>query len=454
MKLRSTFKHYYQLFSKIISEKKDKPFFKGGIGSFLIKFGNTALTFGLGVVLARTMGAEAFGVYTFIYAIIRLIAIPTQLGLPNLLVRYIAKYQVEERWGNINAILRFTNVIVGVTSLSIMLLSFGLLYFEIIEFETAKYYTFLWGLALLPVIALGAIRGAALRGFRMIVLGLVPETLVKPLLFITFVLMIFWVNDGNVSAANGMMMNFIASLLAYILGAYWLLKYLPDKVKTSNPDYKIKEWLHVAWPFFLTGGVQIIMGKIDIVLLGLLTDARAVGIYEVAYKGAALVSFSIGAFNYVLAPYFSRYFNNNQLKGLQNIATASVVINSVLALCIALTLTVFGEVILNFIFGYEFIDGYMVLVILSFSHLINVATGSVALLMNMTGYERKVLIGMTIASISNVILNLILIPIFEIEGAAITSLVTTAIWNLWLLNISIKKIKINPSILSIYRYVK
>lgn len=439
---------------KVFSKKKNKPLFKGGIGSFFIKFGNTILTFLLGVVLARSMGAEAFGVYTFIYAIIRLIAIPTQLGLPNLLLRYIAKYQIDNRWSNIKAILKFTNIIVGITSFVVMIISFSLLYFGFIQFDNAKYYTFLCGLALLPVIALGAIRGAALRGLRLIVLGLVPETIVKPFLLISFVLMAYWIKDGFISSVDGMMFNFAASFLAYVLGAYWLLKYLPENVKKAKPDYKMKEWIHVALPFFITGGVQIIMGKIDIVLLGILTTSESLGIYEVAYKGAALVSFSIGAFNYVLAPYFSRYFSNSQIKELQNIATFAVIINFTIALIIASVLIVFGEPILSYIFGTEYVDGYTVLVIMSVSHLFNVASGSVALLLNMTGMEKQVLISMTIAATINVILNIILIPIYNIEGAAITSLLTTIFWNIWLINISKRSIKIDPSFLSLFRYTR
>jgi O-antigen/teichoic acid export membrane protein len=446
-------KRFYELSIKTISEKKNKPFFKGGLGSFFIKFGNRALTFILGVVLARTLGAEAFGIYTFVYAVIQIIGIPTELGLPNLLVRFIAKYEVENKWGEINGILKFSNIIVAVVSTTLMLISFCILYFEFVEFETAKYNTFLWGITLLPVIALGAVRAAALRGFRLIVHGLIPDGIIKPSLFIAFLLLIYWQIGGTISASTGMVLNFIASTIAYFIGAYWLIKYMPSKVKKEKPTYDIKKWSIVAMPLLLTGGVKIILGRIDVVFLGILSSSEAVGIYEVGYKGAGLVSLSINAFIPFLAPYYSRYFSKNNHKKIQKIATISVLVNSAIALFIALILIVFGDIILEFIFGEEFVKGYIVMIIIAISHLINTLFGTLVILMNMTGYERKVLIGISCATFANIILNIILIPIYDIEGAAIASLLSTLLWNYVLYRTCKKSIGIDTTIISVYRYL-
>jgi O-antigen/teichoic acid export membrane protein len=450
-----TFQEFWDILKKEISDKKNSSFVKGGLGSFFIKFGHTILGMVSVIILARILGAESFGIYSYIFAIISIMAIPTKLGLPNLLVRYMAEYQVKEQWSRIKGLLRASNFVVAIVS--IVLIGGSLLFIQwgVIKFEENKLNTFYWGLALLPVIALGAIRGASLRGLRHIVLGLAPERVVKHILLIGLLLGAnWWLVKSSVSSEMAMMIRFVAALWAYLLGAYWLFKKLPTEVKKTEPDYQIKEWAKVALPFLLNGGMQVVNSRIDIVLLGWFGTAEQVGIYEVAWKGAALVSFGLGALNLMLGPYFSRYYHSNQLKRLQKIATISVVINCVIGLLVIIVFFLFGEKILEIIFGTEFTVGYVTLVILCFAHFVSVAAGSVAMLLNMTGHESKVLAGLTIAAASNIVLNLILIPRYGMEGAAIASICTFMIWNVFLVIVAIREIDVNPSVTSIIRFVR
>lgn len=450
-----TFQDLWTILKKEISEKKNSSFVKGGLGSFFIKFGDTLLRMVLGIVLARILGAETFGVYTYIFAIISVMGIPTQLGLPNLLVRYVAEYQVKEQWAKIKGLLKVSNIAVFLISALLISGSLGLLHFDIISFEETKLNTFYWGLALLPIIALAAIRAASLRGLRYIVLGLAPEKIIQHLLFIGLVLFGWWGYSSKLSAEAAMRFHFIAAFIAYMIGAYWLVLKLPDKVKnTVTTKYDLEEWVTVAIPLLLNGGMFILNNKIDVVLLGWLGTSVDVGVYEVSWRGAALVSFGLGAMNMLLGPYFSRFFHSNQHDKLQKIATVSVLLNTVLGLLIVSVFIVFGESLLGFVFGNEFTVGYTTLVILGFAHLINVMAGSVGTLLNMTGHEKKVLLGLGISNALNVVLNLLLIPKYGIEGAAAASLVTYLIWNVILVRMSVRSIGINPSITSLMRLAR
>ena len=69
------------------------------------------------------------------------------------------------------------------------------------------------------------------------------------------------------------------------------------------------------------------------------------------------------------------------------------------------------------------------MIILCFGQLINALMGSVLLLMNMMGRERKALIGVVVAGVANATLNLFLIPLYGATGAAISTMVTVSVWN-------------------------
>lgn len=451
---KSTFSHYFAFIKKKYVEKKNMPFFKGGLGSLVIKFGNILLQFGVGVALARTLGVEAFGIYTFVFAVIKILAIPTELGLPNLLIRFIAQYHVQKNWKKIKGLLKFTTI--AVIIISTVVISFTLISVNtgVLDLAIDKRETFMWGLALLPILALGSIRGASLRGLRYIILGLIPESLLRHAFFLGLLFIFFKLNDGNLSAAQSMSYQFFAALGAYLVGAFLLLKFLPTEAKKAKPKYELKKWIKVALPFLIIGGIQIIMGRIDVVILGILRTPIEVGIYEVAYKVAGLVFFSLSAITFVVGPYFSRYYSNNDVENLQKIATFSVLFSSIIAVLIALLLTMFGELFLGLIFGEEFQSSYKPMVILIIAQLYTVMVGSVATLLNMAGLERKVLVTMLLACIVNIALNLIFIPLIGVEGAALTSLITILFWKTYLLHTSIKELDVDTSILSIFKYYK
>ena len=50
----------------------------------------TLATFGVGLILARSLGPEGYGIYGTVIAIVAILAVPGQLGLPILATREVA----------------------------------------------------------------------------------------------------------------------------------------------------------------------------------------------------------------------------------------------------------------------------------------------------------------------------------------------------------------------------
>jgi len=98
---------------------------RGGLGSLALKLGSTALGFLLAILLARTLGPEGYGVYAFVFAIVSLLAIPTQLGLPQLVVRETAKAQAAEQWGLMRGLWRWSTLAVWLFSSGVLVLAFA-----------------------------------------------------------------------------------------------------------------------------------------------------------------------------------------------------------------------------------------------------------------------------------------------------------------------------------------
>ena len=80
--------------------------------------------------------------------------------------------------------------------------------------------------------------------------------------------------------------------------------------------------------------------------------------------------------------------------------------------------------------GDEFISAKYVLMILLLAKLIDSISGSVGVILQMTGCQKIFQNIVFVALIVNIILNMFLIPKFGIEGAAISSACSIILWNI------------------------
>jgi O-antigen/teichoic acid export membrane protein len=91
-----------------------------------------------------------------------------------------------------------------------------------------------------------------------------------------------------------------------------------------------------------------------------------------------------------------------------------------------------GKWLLPVVFGQEYSPSYIILVILCLGQLFNAAMGSVGLLLNMCGFEKHTALGVTIAALISIILNLLLIPLWGTSGSAVATCVSMIAWNILL----------------------
>jgi O-antigen/teichoic acid export membrane protein len=81
-------------------------------------------------------------------------------------------------------------------------------------------------------------------------------------------------------------------------------------------------------------------------------------------------------------------------------------------------------------FGSDFSEGALALMILAVGQLVNAATGAVEPLLIMSGHEKYVRNNTLASALCNLLLNLLLIPLWGINGAAVADSLTIALQNL------------------------
>lgn len=414
---------------------------RDSIASIALKVFYTGATLVTTIILARILGPEGYGIYAYAFALITLLSIPAQFGLPTLLVRNVAAYRVREQWGLMRGLLLRANQAVLLLSL-VLVLTAGLVAYTLAGcFGVSQLTTFAWALVLLPLIALGNLRGATLRGLHRVISGQLPEQFLRPGLFVVFLLAIPLSGIGA-TPSLAMALHALAAFMAFAVGAWLLFRALPVQAKAVPAEYETGVWWRSVLPLGFLAGMQIVNDQTDIVMLGVFASAADVGVYRVAVQGSHLVMFTLAAVNMVLGPNIARLYTQGECEQLQRIVTWSARVILFTALPVAGAFIFFGEPILALVFGDEYMRGYTSLVILCVGQLFNAGAGSVGLLLNMTGYERDTAAGVAVAAVCNVILNLTLIPAFGMEGAATATAISLAVWNVILVRRAYQRVGI------------
>jgi O-antigen/teichoic acid export membrane protein len=400
---------------------------KGAAGSAGLKGVN--LLFGLlaTAFLGRVLLPRQYGYYTFASTVVTLLALPVQAGLPQLMTREIAKYQLAGQWGHIRGLLLRANQLVAVLGLvvvAVLVLALPALTHFIPAVDRS---TFIWAIVLMPLIALNRLRGGALIGLRKVVLGMLPDNGIRAVLFLVFIGLWYWLLPFN--SAVAMALQVAATAIAFVAGAALLMRHLPPQVHGASAAFESKAWLAAIIPLTLTDALLIFNLQADLLVLGLFRDAADVGVYRAASLVALQVTVGLTVANEVLAPHIARLHQAGDRAGLQALLRQALGWLTLSGLVLAGVCMAGGREILVFVFGAAYAGGGTALAILAFGQFITVAAGTGSLLLNMTGHEKDVLRVFAISAVTNLGLNLALVPRFGLAGAAVATTVCQLVTN-------------------------
>lgn len=410
-------------------------------GGFL-KVAATALAFIVTVVLARTMGPDNFGAYSYAIALVTLLAVPAQVGLPGVVVRVTAEAVALGKVATARSVWRWASSVAG--GLSALLVGLVVILVICIDLAPAglSKKAMLSTVLLVPIFALSNVRAAALRGLGHTVVSQAPEMIVRPLVMLLCVLIAVTLFPAPLSTELGIQSHVISAATALIFGVAYLWCVSPAEAAQHSPSQEERlAWLRSAAIFAALGFAQIGIQQIDILILGAYAGPTEVAQYRVATQSAALVAFGYHAVNMVVPPYIARLWAQTNLRQAWQLVALSGRISFLLGLPVFLAYLALGSQILNLAFGADFQGSLRPLLILSAAQLFNAAVGPVGVMLNMTGHERDTLRGVFAAAIVNVCLGFAVIPTFGLIGAALSSAMTIIVWNIILWTYARRRVK-------------
>ena len=255
--------------------------------------------------------------------------------------------------------------------------------------------------------------------------------------FIIMVVLVSYTSSEKLPIYAYVLSVFIMTFSSYFLWFYHKTRLENSKVINSEAELTTKALFKVSIPLLLGQSMMLIMGKVDLFMLANMTSSEYVGIYNIALKLSMLAYIGLMAVNSIAAPKFSEIHSTGDLNALKKIVQQSTKTIFWLTLPIIILFISFPENILSF-FGDEFKLAAMALIILSFSKMFSAISGSVGTFLQMVGKQKIFQNILIFTAAINIILNYILIPIYNIDGAAIASAISVIVWNV-LMIVYIKK---------------
>ncbi len=359
-------------------------------------------------------GAAAYGEFTIFSVCVQIISILSVLGLDQYTLRQVsAKNEDVSLIGNS---MLFSFISIGIFFPIFMMLN------HFIGLIRSEYLIY----AALSTVFLSQIRIIAevLRAREKPALhALISNVLLSGISILLLCFFYFrnesWSIDLEIVYLLSMLLVFIAAMAA-----------MAAKVKLNIDFSTIEHQLKQAFPFLLVGSIMILNEWVDKICLKTLKDNTEVGIYSLCYRLTQFVGFPLIAFTISLAPKVAQGFANGNAEAIKKTVHPLSRMALFFAVVSSLFLILGRQWILPF-FGAEFSDGFLCLILLTIAQLFSVLCGPVGMIMKMTNGV-KVFQWIILSSvILNVILNLILIPKYSINGAAFASLCSFILLNGW-----------------------
>lgn len=424
---------------------------RGSITAFGIHVGGAGLTYCSQLLIARTIGADGFGIYAYALAWVTMLAYLAVLGFDVSLLRFIPTYRAQGDWPLLRGVIRFAERWAAIVGLAVVAAGVAIVELRVHAPSPDLANTFLIGLFLVPILALLWIRSAVVRAFGRVLAALAPDRMVRDGLLLGLVGLAVFGLGWRIDAPIAMLATLLSAVAGLGLVSVAKRWWLPEAAAAAQPANAGRVWARAALPLVVIGVASVAVNRTGVMLLGWAGQTTDAGIYAMAFNVAFLVVLPRTAINALFAPAIAGLYAQKDMAAFQALATRTSVWTLLSAACIALPLALLAQPLMGW-FGGDFSAGVPALRLLLLGQVIAAGAGSQLLLLTMTGHERSVAMLMLLNAVVNVVLCAMLIHFFGLTGAAIGATVTLVLWNAAMALLIRRLLHVLPSALAVFRF--
>jgi O-antigen/teichoic acid export membrane protein len=377
------------------------------------------------ILLARLLGADAYGLYAIGFTVFTIMSFVIPVGMDNGVIHFGSRF-----WNKDAPALK-TVLFLSISSEIISGVTWGLLFWLVapwisISFGKSALVPIIRGFAItFPLFAVVNILTAATRISQRIKFSVLVEDITQPAICLVLVVAFYWMGYHLMGVVAAYALSYaIAGILAVLFVRQLFSNVLRGK---KQPTIATKELLKYSIPVSLSvilNGFIIWTGRL---LVGYFRPSADAGIYQAASQIALLFSTIVISFRAILSPMISDLHNKGEIGRLEEVYRIGTKWSLYVVLPAILVFLIMPREVILLFFGPEYIGGQVSLVILLGSQLVTAAVGDVSAVLVMTRKQNGWLLISAAAFALDIILSIILIPVWGIIGAAFATSISSAV---------------------------
>lgn len=395
--------------------------------SFIASIFSMIIGLPISIILGRYLGAGELGLYSMTITIYTIASLIASLGVPSALINYVAEFQEDEKQTNyIVSSGTYVSMFLGIVSFVILFLFSNAIanFFNMPELsKLVRIISFAFPFSIVNFSLL-----AVLNGFRHMKLHTLAIIL-QSILTTSVSILLVYLGYGVSGVMFGIVLSSIGSC-SYLL---WVLRNYFKKISISQIMTYSKILLSFGSQTLIANSINLINYQADIVMVGFFLTKVDVGLYGVAVVFAKLLWLVPDSIQKITYPLISEFHGKKKQESVGQVVTMIMKYTACVLIIIVIAMLIYGKLIITSIYGNSFIGSVYPLYILITGTFIFGITKSVNSLFASIGRVDLFAKMPAISAIANIILNLLLIPIYGITGAAIATSASLLIYVIFML---------------------
>lgn len=385
-----------------------KKFLSFSIGGYI----NLIIGFFIVPITTRILSPEQYGIYSLINVISQILVILCSLSMEQSFVRFFYEEEDESR-GKLLYTTLFPFFILGV----IFFIFLFIFREKISIFIIGKNENVIWVYLIFSIFfrTLNIFSTLVIRMKQRGNLYSLITVLLKVFEFV-FILLLYPYFGNNYKTLIFAMLfsNIVTGLISVLLERkMWSLKNLKNKCKTTK-----KELIYFSLPLVLTMGLNWLFGSLDKITIKMFKDLGEVGIYSGAFKVVSLLTVIQSGFTTFWTPTALEHYSKNPKDTLFYKKANDYL--SFIFFILGINILLFRNVV-GILLGDKFYESIYVMPTLVFIPIMYLISETTMMGIGFKKKSKYFLYVSIIATISNFIGNIILVPYLGARGAAIST---------------------------------
>ena len=373
------------------------------------------------LIVARYLGPEEYGLLNLGFAVIGILTAFAVFGLPSGVLRYVAYFKGKSDNSRLKGVIISSLKISLPLSIFLAIILFVLS--DIISinlFHNPALSPIIKILSIaLPLFSIISILESVSQAMQLIKYNVLIRNISESAIQLILTIILILLGYGIFGAVIGHVVAVFTSAVFFIIVIHKkVFPFLDKHIKTTNT---YKELILFSWPLIFVYIFGRLQNWIDSISIGIFKSASYVGLYNAAIPTSQLLMILPATVGALFIPTITQLYAQNKSNEINKLYYITNKWAFLMNFPVFLLLIIFSKQILNILFGQQYTEAYMAMIILCIGYflysMIQLSSG----VLQSVKKTKVLMMNTLVFSILNILLNFALIPKYGIEGAAIAT---------------------------------